>query len=309
MKRIISNIVFTKNRPLQLDGYLRSLYKFFGTDLVKTYIIWKEELFAEQYRKLFSEFSECTVRRETDFSDDFFDILSRVDTKYILFGIDDVVYFDSVDFDVIDKTFDCFDDIFGFSLRFNEENVKRSDPVSETVIPGQHVYSLNWTQGQTPATRYPFELCATIYRTELVKKIIGESRNKNPLINKIFSPGSIIIKGLKITGLSRKVLKKFGFFYSPNTLESWNCRWCQLNTDKLPHFIYFQKICASALQINLVNTTTRSTDKAAAENTVEALNEKYKQGYRLDLTFSGKGTPQGTHCGVEYFRLFMKEKY
>jgi hypothetical protein len=308
MKAKISNIVFTKNRPLQLEGYLRSLYKFFGTDLVKTYIIWKEELFAEQYRKLFSEFSECTVRRETDFSDDFFDILSRVDTKYILFGIDDVVYFDSVDFDVIDKTFDCFDDIFGFSLRFNEENVKRSDPVSETVIPGQHVYSLNWTQGQTPATRYPFELCATIYPTVLVKRVIDGMMNSNPLIKKLFSPSSVLVKSLGKIVSKHKILRLFGYFYNPNTLESWNCRWCQSHSNELPGSLFFQKLCASAIQVNVVNISARKKFNGSDEYTIETLAEKYRQGYRLDIDFVYRNKPMATHCGQTYFKLIRNKQ-
>jgi len=32
--KTISNIVFTKNRPLQLDAYLESLYKFFSLELI-----------------------------------------------------------------------------------------------------------------------------------------------------------------------------------------------------------------------------------------------------------------------------------
>jgi hypothetical protein len=309
MKAMISNIVFTKNRPLQLDGYLRSLHKFFGTDSVKTYIIWKEELFAEQYQELFSEFSKCTVRRETNFSDDFFDILSGIDTKYILFGIDDVVYFDSVDFDVIDKTFDCFDDIFGFSLRLGG-NVLNSgvDGAKKIDIDGQEVYKMSWPKGRTKNIRYPFELCATIYRTELIKKIIDSSRSHNHLAERLFWPNSFLIILLRKVRLARKVLKRLGFFYNPNTLESWVCRWCQKNSDRLPSFICFQKQCACAVQVNMVNVSTNNEFDSSSEFTVEALNEKYKQGYRLDLTFAGKGVPQGTHCGAEYFRLLMKEK-
>jgi hypothetical protein len=58
----------------------------------------------------------------------------------------------------------------------------------------------------------------------------------------------------------------------------------------------------------MVNVSTNNEFDSSSEFTVEALNEKYKQGYRLDLTFAGKGVPQGTHCGAEYFRLLMKEK-
>jgi hypothetical protein len=113
--KIISNIVFTKNRPLQLDGYLESLYRHFPAELIQTYVLYKQELFEEQYRQLFSKYLDCVVVKENDFHSDLLKIITQVDTKYILFGIDDVVYFDSVDFKVIDETFDkCSEDILGF---------------------------------------------------------------------------------------------------------------------------------------------------------------------------------------------------
>jgi len=303
--KMISNIVFTKNRPLQLDAYLESLYRYFPSELIQTYIIYKAELFEEEYEQLFRKYSNCIVIRENDFHSDFLKLLSQISTKYILFGIDDVVYFDSVDFDIIDETFNKFgEDIFGFSLRFSAENVKDgNDPISETAIAGQTVYTLNWTQGRTPTTRYPFELCATVYPTALVKKVINSVINNNPVIKKLFSPSSALIKALGRTKLKRKVLKHFGYFFSPNTLESWNCRWCQNHSDQLPSFLYFQKLCASAIQVNLVNTSTVNITNGSADYTIEALAQKYKQGYRLDIDYIANNKPTGPDCGKEFFKL------
>ena len=221
--KMISNIVFTKNRPLQLDGYLESLYRYLPAEQIQTHILWKQELFTQEYEQLFSRYPNCTIAREADFSIDFLDILKRIDTPYILFGIDDVVFFDSVSFGLIDETFNKADDIFGFSLRFGN-NVLESDKENiETA--GQNISRIKWPKGKTRTSRYPFELCATVYRTELVKKIINESRSSNHLAAKLFSPNSLIIKWLRTIGLARKTLKRFGFFYTPNTLESWVCRW------------------------------------------------------------------------------------
>jgi len=305
MKKI-SNIVFTKNRPLQLEGYLESLHKHFPADSIQTFVLWKQQLFTEQYQELFKYLPNCTVIKEGDFSSDFFNILNQTDTKYILFGIDDVVYFDSVPFEIIEQTFDRFDDIFGFSLRFGENVLSNNEEkTTEIEFGGQKIYKVNWRQGQTKTTRYPFELCATIYRTELVKKIINSSRNSNPLAVKLFSPNTVLIKGLKKIGLARRVLKRFGYFHSPNTLESWNCRWCQDNKDKLPACIYFQKLCASAIQVNMVNTTTRNKGKYDEGLTVEALNDKYKKGWRFDIDFISKNKPYDTHCKEKYFHLYL----
>ena len=135
MNKMISNIVFTKNRPLQLDGYFESLYKYFRPELFQTYVLYKRELFEEEYKQLFCKYPDCRVIEENDFHSDFLEIVNKVDTKYILFGVDDVAYFDSVDFEVIDETFNRFpEDAFGFSLRFSKEGIESGNNlVSEAV--------------------------------------------------------------------------------------------------------------------------------------------------------------------------------
>lgn len=305
MGKPISNIVFTKNRPLQLDGYLESLYRHFPLELIQTYIFYKPELFGEEYERLFSKYSRCVVLKENDFHTDFLKVINEVGTKYILFGIDDVVYFDSVNFDVIDETFNRFsEDIFGFSLRFSVETVKSSnDPVSEAVVARQPVYSLDWRKGRTASTRYPFELCATIYPASLVKRIINSAMNNNPLIKAVLSPNSVLIRALGKLMSMRSVLKSFGYFFSPNTFESWNCRWCQRHSDGLPGRLYFQKLCASAVQVNMVNVTNRKVFDSSADYTIETLAEKYKQGYRLDIDYVAGNNPVGPHCGKSHFKL------
>ena len=122
MNKLITNIVFTKNRPLQLDAYLESLYRYFPAERIQTHIIYKPELFSEEYESLFKKYPDCIITRENDFHTDCVKIISQADTKYILFGIDDVVFFDSVDLDLIDRTFcEHENDILDFSLRFGTD--------------------------------------------------------------------------------------------------------------------------------------------------------------------------------------------
>jgi hypothetical protein len=131
----------------------------------------------------------------------------------------------------------------------------------------------------------------------------GSVVNNNPFIKRVFLPGSVFMKAIGKVTSTRSILKSFGYFYNPNTLESWNCRWCQENSRKVPNWIFFQKLCASALQVNMVNVTLRKVFEGSAEHTVEALAQKYTQGYRLDIDFVSKNRPQGIHGGLEHFRL------
>jgi hypothetical protein len=106
------------------------------------------------------------------------------------------------------------------------------------------------------------------------------------------------------------ILKKFGYFYNPNTLESWNCRWCQKNSDQFPARLYFQKNCASAIQVNMVNTTTNQDSNEyddLAKYTVETLNAKYKEGYSVDIEAIEKDKPVITHVGQECFKLVKRD--
>ena len=123
------------------------------------------------------------------------------------------------------------------------------------------------------------------------------------MLQKLFAPASSIIQTITKIALPRKLLKSLGYFFSPNTLESWNCRWCQRNSEKLPAYIYFQKLCAAAIQVNMVNSTTKDSFDGSKDYTVETLNEKYKQGYRLDIDSIANNKPACTHCGQEYFKL------
>jgi len=311
MQKMISNIVFTKNRTLQLHAYLESLYRYFPPKIIQTYVIYKEELFGEQYEVLFRRFADCIVIKEKDFHSDFLKLLSQISTKYILFGVDDVVFFDSVDFNVIDQTFARYaEEILGFSLRYSKEVITdMGGSIYESIVTGQTVYSINWAQDRSSHTQRsfrPFELSATVYPTALVKKIIDSAMNNNPVIKKLFSPDSLLISALGKTKSRRSVLKFFGYFYSPNKLESWNYRWCLRNKERLPNYLYFQKLCASAIQVNMVNVSTARTFDGNSEHTVEALNNSYKRGYRLDIDFVCRNRPTATHVGREYFRLVKK---
>lgn len=306
MDRLISNIVFTKNRPLQLEAYLESLYRHLPRDLIQTYILYKSDLFDEQYSQLFRRFSDCAVIREQNFRRDFLSLLEKIDTKYILFGTDDVVYYDMVSFAVIDDVFDKFSDkIFGFSLRLSPESLQeRSDDViSEIMAGGQKVYRLNWKHGWSQNAKYPFELDSTIYTTALVKKIVWHVSRERPLFKKLFAKNSPRVRFLSHIISMKNFLTSLEVFHDPNTLEGYCYRWCKTHKWRLPGYLYLQKFCASAIQINRVNTTTDNPIDGLYEHTVEALNEKYKQGYRFDIDSIEKDKPNASHVGKRFFKL------
>jgi len=305
MGKMISNVVFTRNRPLQLEAYFESLYRNIPHELIQTYLIYKVELFDEQYSEVFKRFSDCIVIREQDFHDDFTGLIERIDTKYILFATDDVVYYDFVNFAVIDETFGRFcKDIFGFSLRLDRESLrKENEVINEVEIGSENIYEVNWKRARSRNAKYAFELNSTVYTTSLVRRILEPVAREHPVLKKIFERESFLVKSLGLIFHMKDFLAVLDTFHDPNTLEGYCHRWCKTHKRRLPGYLYFQKLCASAVQINRVNTTTDNPTDGLSEHTVQALNEKYKQGYRLDIQAIVKNKPQATHVGREYFKL------
>lgn len=305
MSIVISNIVFTRNRPLQLEAYLESLYRHIPENLLNTYVIYKVELFDEQYSELFKRFSNCIVIREQNFHGDFMKLLEHIDTKYILFGTDDVVYYDSVDFAVIDETFKRFpSDIFGFTLKFSIESLRDGgDKATEVTVAGQSVYKVNWKNAQNRHAKYPFELNSTVYKTALVKDILSYVGRERPLLKKIFPKESLRVNFLRKILSMKDFLISLETFQDPNSLEGYCCRWCKNHKPKFASYLFFQKLCASAIQVNRVNTTTANPVDGSSEHTIEELNNKYKQGYRLDVEMIERNKPTTTHIGRRYFRI------
>lgn len=148
--KIISNIVFTRNRPLQLASYLLGLYKQLPKELIQTYIIYKRDLFDSEYQPLFKKYPGCIVVYEDNFHDDFVELINKISTNYILFGTDDVVFFDSMDFNIIDQTFKQHSqDIFGFMFRLSLQYVQAGgDDVQQVNVTGQTVYKVNWKKAR-----------------------------------------------------------------------------------------------------------------------------------------------------------------
>jgi hypothetical protein len=306
----ITNIVFTMNRPLQLHAYLKSLYEAFGdASLFKTVIIYKPELFKEEYERVFSEFKGCQVVCENVFHRDFMNVMQSCQTPYTLFGIDDVVYWNPIDWPKAEKTLETFkNDIMGYTFRFGSDYLKSLDQAYEKVASGgSNALRLDWTKATNKHAAYPFELCCTIYRTELVKKIFAGTMNMNPAARALFSPGSACGDFLSGVFSKRSIFKKFGYFFSPNTLESWPCRWCKNNADKLPKYTYFSELCATPVQVNMVNTCTKNTWDGTEDQSVEALNQKFIEGYRFDIDFLRTNKPASLSCGKEYFKLVKLE--
>jgi hypothetical protein len=123
------------------------------------------------------------------------------------------------------------------------------------------------------------------------------------MVRRIIPPDTAFFKIFATLYSRRKLLKLLGHFFNPNTFESWACRWCKQHPDEVGPLLAFQKSCATAIQVNLVNTSTRNEWDDCAELSVETLAEKYRAGWRMDIEAIARQRPTQTHSGREFFHL------
>ena len=304
MAKPLTNIVFTRNRPLQLAGYLESFLRHMGDAVERVDVLYKKDLFASEYEQVFAAFPQCHVIVEKDFHDDFLVALSEIDSEYMMFATDDVVYFDSVDFSAVEQTFARYEDIFGFTLKFGTQYFEDGcDRIAEEAIDGQRVYKVNWATARDVAANYPWELNSTVYRTSFVRDFLRPFSQEKRVLKRIFAPDSLALKLAGLITSRKRILYAVSTFRDPNSLEGLGWRRCRGHKSRLPASLYFQRMCATTLQVNRVNTVVANPVYGGEEHSVETLNEKFRQGYRLDTAYLEANKPTGVRMGQEHFRL------
>jgi hypothetical protein len=174
-------------------------------------------------------------------------------------------------------------------------------------INEHNVYSVNWKRAKDKTARYPFELNGTIYRTELVKEIISHFSKDRKVLKKIFNKDSIRVRILSKVLSMKNFLTLLETFHNPNNLEGHCYRWVKKHKHRYRKKLFFQKLCCSAIQVNLVNAVVDNPIDGSQEHTAEALNEKFKEGYRLDISYLEENKPRETHTGKKDFKLTKVE--
>lgn len=134
----LSVFIPTRNRPLQLDSCLKTIIK--TVDSLKThfYILERNsEKFVDNFNlciheNVYNYGIETTIIKENNFRSNLIDILSKVDTKYILCMTDDTVFCRyNVNFDNIFEYLDNNENVLTYSLRIGE-NCKIQDPLTNS---------------------------------------------------------------------------------------------------------------------------------------------------------------------------------
>ncbi len=212
---LLSCLCFSKDRPLQLEGYLRSLaWAFPGRVPVTVLYAASAPLFAEGYAALARVFPDVAFQREEDFGAQVLAWARGGSGPLVMFGCDDVVYYRPVNMDrVLTVMARRAADLAGFSLRLGR-NFKyshvRPEPVPLPAFLGPDPDVLTWEWRKAECDwNYPFEANGTVYCRPLLMALLeglekhrlkaGELDWRHP--NLLESSGNVFFKAMNILPL------------------------------------------------------------------------------------------------------------
>lgn len=184
MNKIVT-IIFSKNRSLQLDLLLRSLYNCVDDfSIFDTKIIYKvtDERHKKSYDTLQSEWKNIQYIEETNFKDNLIEAIAGY--EYVLFLVDDTIFTNRFNLDEVTKLLEKHNNILGFSLRLGENTNYCFSCNMPQDIPSMREYNKDISTYFWPRTQFDFSYClelsSSIYRVKDVLQIIAERIFTNP---------------------------------------------------------------------------------------------------------------------------------
>jgi len=275
----VVTLIFSKDRPLQLDLTLNT-YKRFSIDKeygepIVLYTTSNNE-FEKAYDNLKEEHPEVKFLRETIFKENVINTLS--DSKYLMFVVDDCIFTDSFSLKDIIRELESNKKYLGFSLRLGKNttycyplDIQNTIPYFSTLE--NSMISFDWSKHGQGDFYYPLEVSSSIYRVGDIKSII-----------------------------------KLFYFSNPNFLEHGLASSISLMLDK-PFLLCYEKSRAFCNPVNLVQTVSSTAKRATRFSySPKELLEKYKAGLRINSKNFEGFTPKGCHDECELY-FIHKDNY
>ena len=171
---MIQVICFSKDRPLQLHGYLTSVFEYFPSDTrVKVLVQAQPQWFADAYAQVEAEFPQVAWCHERDFRNDL-EWMVGGDAEYTVFGCDDVVYTRRVGVPEFHPDWLCI------SLRLGRHVIRDmfGNPMPQ---PKWDAGELSWSiYGSQGDWAYPWEVLGTIYKTQFAQRMVARIGANSP---------------------------------------------------------------------------------------------------------------------------------
>lgn len=273
-------VIFSKDRPLQLDGTLRSLQihcKDIGEVLIQVLYLASELFFQKSYDSLITTYADCPYIRfhqEENFKSDLLFLLTK--RSHVLFLVDDNIFVRPFNFVSIRNHLSEHNDAIGFSLRLGENttycyplDVSQRSPEFLHLKDGTLKY--RWP-GEDQDFGYPLEVSSSVYRTDDVIPLL-----------------------LRIP------------FQNPNTLESAMNAEKDTFMDKLPYLLcppLSLTFCSPINKVQNVAETNRAGSKM--EHSPTSLVEAFHAGKRIDVPKYTGFVPNGCHQEVPLYLIDIR---
>jgi hypothetical protein len=258
----LSIIVFSKDRPLQLQGYLESLLHFSDISLNNIFVIYKDSNIIS-YDKIVTDFKNINWIKEGNFFDDLQNVIIGSST-FLMFGCDDVIFKAEINLTQALEKLESSNEIFGFSLRLGM-NIK---PYNDQAVLSESFITWNWKNSKLDSWNYPWELDSTIYRKADVQEILA-----------------------KLSSLQIR---------NPNYLESEIAQNSMLYI-KRDFLASFKLSKAIVLTVNRVQDSFKNDFDNSLPTDISNLYKLYIEGGRLDYLAIANKPNKKIHVGAQYF--------
>lgn len=187
---MINLIVFSKDRPWQLSEYLRTFLHFCHDQWkVRINVIYTAsdpetdglyQIVVNRYAgvNFIRESPTCTFMTAVS-------ALVNLTDNYIMFGVDDLVWYDDFTIEPITQILDSRPDIFGYSFRLHPgisycqpANREEKCPEYKKVFVGRDMIGLEYHCSSPDVDFcYPFEVSSSIYRAKDVRTLLSVIMN------------------------------------------------------------------------------------------------------------------------------------
>ena len=263
------SLVFSKDRPLQLDAALRSWKRHCrdaGSAAVIVLYKASTSKLLSLYQRLAREHPEVNFVQEGDFRRD---VLRSVrGQEYVLFVVDDTVFVQDFAMADVVRTLEEHPEVLGFSLRLGRNttycytlNQPQRLPEFEPQEPGSLKY--RWPNADYDFG-YPLEVSSSMYRGKEILPLLEQLDFKNP-----------------------------------NTLEDILSRGKERFRESHPFLACWEHSGAFSIPANKVQLVCNNRASSHAGYSAEALAELFAQGQRIQTPFFDGFIPNACHQEVE----------
>jgi len=290
----VTVIVFSKDRPMQLEAYIASLLAY--SDICEEQIV-VQYVPDASYDAVWEAFPK--VRRVED-GGNFHQSLSAIvaplsDDDLVFWGCDDIVFVREFSFAKMAAVMDARPDITGISVTLGIA-MQGGDAIAALgaaeLAEGLRGYSWK-TDGYPSSWGYPFELSGTAYRAKLVRKILnGGWTFRGP--NDLEAIGTRMLQRNRV-GLWRRISRKLRGKPPVPGSEVW------LEEARLA--IFDQPVAGFSQDVNRVQDIALNPTNGTDEQDAERLKQLFREGWRLDWRSMRGVEPDNWPVGDRYWKL------